>query len=114
MLVNQCFREASVILFQLIMTAPRLPGPSCAFRLPLPRSSNTEGSELELDDVGGGIIQLFPLKGVGAAQVFSKQQGKDSETAKFLLALGEFMPFVLLRISCGLRWLMFSCWHNLP
>ena len=52
---------------------------------------------------GGGIVRIFPSKGVGAAQVLSKQQDKDSETAKFLLALGEFMLSVLLTAQNILR-----------
>ena len=63
---------------------------------------------------GGGIVRLFPSKGVSAgcaAQVFSKQQDKDSETAKFLFALGEFKLFVLRRTSFGLSWLMILCWQ---
>jgi hypothetical protein len=58
---------------------------------------------------GGGIVRLFPSKGVGAAQVLSKQNDPASETAKFLLALGEFTPLVLRRTSCRVRSLMFRC-----
>ena len=50
---------------------------------------------------GGGIVRIS--KGVGAAQVLSKQQDKDSETAKFLNALGEFTLFVLRKTSCRVR-----------
>ena len=53
---------------------------------------------------GRGIVRIFPSKGVGAAL---KQQDKDSETAKFLNALGEFTPFVLHKTSCRVRSLMF-------
>ena len=52
---------------------------------------------------GGGIVRIFPSKGVGTGQVLSKQQDKDSETAKFLNALGEFTPFVLRKTSCRVR-----------
>jgi len=48
---------------------------------------------------GGGVIRIFPTRGGGGAQVLSKQLDKHIETAKFLAALGSFMPFALLRIS---------------
>jgi len=48
---------------------------------------------------GGGVIRIFPTRGGGGAQVLSKQLDKHIETAKFLAALGAFMPFALLRIS---------------
>ena len=58
---------------------------------------------------GGGIVRIFPSRGVGATQVLSKQNDPASETAKFLLALGEFTPLVLRRTSCRVRSLMFRC-----
>ena len=60
---------------------------------------------------GGGIVRIFPSRGVGAKQVLSKQNDPASETAKFLLALGEFTPFVLRKTSCRVRSLMFRCWQ---
>jgi hypothetical protein len=48
---------------------------------------------------GGGVIRIFPTRGGGGAQVLSKQLDKHIETAKFLAAVGAFMPFALLRIS---------------
>ena len=60
---------------------------------------------------GGGIVRIFPSRGVGAAQVLSKQNDPASETAKFHLALGEFTPFVLRKTSCRVRSLMFRCWQ---
>jgi len=45
---------------------------------------------------GGGILRVFPASGAGGVQVFTKHIDKESETAKFLLALGEFCCPILL------------------
>ena len=58
---------------------------------------------------GGGILRIFPRQGAAAEQVLTKQNDPASETAKFLLALGEFTPLVLRRTSCRVRSLMFRC-----
>ena len=58
---------------------------------------------------GGGILRIFPRQGVAAEQVLTKQNDPASETAKFVLALGEFTLLVLRRTSCRVRSLMFRC-----
>jgi hypothetical protein len=51
-------------------------------------------------DLSGGIRRVFPPQGNSMCQVFSKHNEPESETAKFLNALGElriyFSPFAVL------------------
>ena len=51
-------------------------------------------------DAGGGIRRMFPPKGSSMTQVFSKHNEPESETAKFLAALGE-LRILLLLLYCA-------------
>jgi len=47
-------------------------------------------------DAGGGIKRMFPPTGSSMTQVFSKHNEPETETAKFLAALGELRISLLL------------------
>jgi hypothetical protein len=59
-------------------------------------------------DLAGGIRRVFPPQGNSMPQVFTKHNEPESETAKFIAALGEmriyFAPFAVLCKLMLLYW----------
>jgi len=58
---------------------------------------------------GGAILRVFPAPGTEGVQVFSRHTDKNSETAKFHQALGEF--FFYIGSNCCQRKLILRCWQ---